>query len=724
MTTTIELLNVEDALKKYQFLSINKTSVRIAMPTSFDANAYVNEVAKALNVQIEHCFNDDAILTVDAVQSLQLTITAHDILYDFMKPIITDSQYDEMYADLVALETARPEFITEMSPTQRIVTAMNGDLQKVKHITPMLSLKKTTDAAGIHDFLKQAPNEPVILQRKEDGLTIVGSYDNHRAYEYVTRGNGEIGESCMSACSQISNLPQTISFPNKLTLRFEVVVSFEDFERVNVDGKYSNPRNLASGTIRTLDTSHVKERGLKAYVIEVVEVEGMEFAYDSERIAFVESLGFEFSESHYFFRKEKGLIEVERLLKFIEKYEHEVRPTLPHMIDGLVLKFDRLDLREKLGTTSKHPRWAVAFKFSSMDGITQLTDIAVAIGKSGQLSFTGVFNCIDIDGVEIRRATLHNLANIETKDIQINDNILVSRANDVIPQIVQSFPEQRSGNEFKFVPPTICPECGSTLVKEGEHLFCKNSDNCTPQIVGKLEHFVSRNALNVDGLGEKAIELFYDKGLIETVADVIELPRFKQVIVGLEGFGEKKYDKLVAGLEACKTSTLAQVLYGLSIKLNGQTASKAISKVFKNMDEILEAAKTPNALYFKLIMLDDFGDKMAVEFKKFFQEPMNIHQIERLKALGFTMQSDYVAPASNSALTGKVFVITGKLSKSRDEFKAIIENLGGKVSGSVSKKTDYLLMGEDATGTSKHQSALNNGVTILLEEDFNGLLSQ
>ncbi|MER2007696.1 MAG: NAD-dependent DNA ligase LigA [Psychrobacillus sp.] len=661
--------------------------------------------------------------TKEIIKSLQVTITAHDILYDKHKPLITDSQYDEMYAALVALESAFPQYISELSPTQRIVTSMNSELKKVKHITPMLSLKKTTDATGIKDFIKQAPNEPVIAQRKEDGLTIVGSYDNHRAYDFVTRGNGELGESVYAAASKVSNLPTTISFPNKLTLRFEIVVPFEDFERVNVDGKYSNPRNLASGTIRTLDTSHVKERGLKAYVIEVVEIEGMKFTHDSERLAFVESLGFEISESHYFFKYKKGIEEVDRMLKFIERYEHDVRPTLPHLIDGLVLKFDNLGLREKLAETTKYPKWAIAYKFNSMDDVTTLKDIVVAIGKSGQVSFTGVFDCIEIDGVEIRRATLHTLANIKLKDIRLNDRILVTRANDVIPQIVQSYPEQRIGNEFTFVPPTVCLECGSILVMEGEHLFCKNSDNCTPQIIGKLEHFVSRNALNIDGLGEKAIQTFYDKGFIETVADIFELPRFKQEIIELEGFGQKKYEKLVEGLSASKTATLAQVLYSCSIKLNGQTASKVISKHFKNMDEIISVAQTPNALYNKFILLNDFGDKMAMEFEKFFQNPMNLYQIERLKGLGLTMESDYVAPAGNTSLSGKTFVITGKLSKSRGEFKAIIESFGGKVSGSVSTKTDYLLMGEDANGTSKHQSAVANGVTILLENDFSLLLS-
>lgn len=656
--------------------------------------------------------------------ALQMTIIAHDKLYEENRSIITDSMYDELYAHLVELEVAYPHMCHSLSPTQRIVTSVVESLEEVRHSRPMLSLEKTTTNEGLLKFVNQQPGEPILVQRKEDGLTVIGIFNEGVQKDFVSRGSGDIGSRIFHSCSQIENIPKRIAFNNYLELRFEVVVPFADFERINTDGKYSNPRNLASGTVRSLEGALTKERGLKAYVIEVVEIEGMEFEYDHERIEFVRSLGFEISDTMMFFGKDKDIaLEKKRFLEYVNQYDSNVRPTLPHMIDGLVIKYDRLSLREELGETSKYPKWALAYKFDSLDAITTLNDIVIQIGKTGQLSPVGEFKMVKI-GVEVRRATLHNFALIAEKDIRIGDTILVARANDVTPKIVKSFPEQRKGHEFKLEIPPYCPECGGKLVKDGEHIFCRNSEACTPQIIGKFEHFVSRDAMNIDGCGEKTVAMFYEQGFVKSFADLYKLQEHRAGITAIDKFGDKIFDKIIEGIEKSKSQPLNHVIYSLSIDLIGQTASKAIATVYSTMNEILEDAKVPCVLYDKLIALDDFGDKMVDSFIKYITNEKHIALLRELMALGLEMKSNYQKPNMTSSIAGKTFVITGTLSRSRSEFKNEIEQYGGKVSGSVSKKTDYLLMGADSEGTSKHQDALKHNVTIIDEAKLGELLNK
>jgi DNA ligase (NAD+) len=666
-------------------------------------------------------------LSIEAYMlALQQTIAAHDILYDRGASVITDSDYDKLYQHLVELEERYPYMVHVNSPTQRIIVhnTLVDTLEKVRHSRPMLSLGKGTTADAVLKFLAQAPGEPILLQRKEDGLTVVGTFEEGVPLDYVSRGDSEVGERLLHSCSQIVNIPKQIAFKGRLELRFEVIVPYAEFERINTDGKYSNTRNLASGTVRSLDGNLTKERGLKAYVIEIVDIEGQSFEYDHERIEFVRNLGFEISDTYAFFEKGKDVQqETQRLLSFIEAYDTAIRPTLPHMIDGLVLKFDRIALREELGETSKVPRWAIAYKFSSQDATSTLRDCIFQVGKSGQISPVAEFDMVEIDGVEVRRSTLHNFSNIEDKDIRIGDKILIARANDVIPQVVKSFHELRDGSEMKIELPPVCPACSGTIKREGEHAFCINP-KCEPQIIGKLEHYVSRNAMNIDGCGEKTIAMMYEEGFVKTLADIYRLRRFKQQIIALENFGEKKYAKMIEGIETSKEQPLNNFIYSLSIYLIGQRASKAISKVYDNMNEILEDAKTPAKLKAKLLAIDDFGEKMVSSFVQFITAEENIALIHELMAEGLTMLSPAKANVVASPISGKTFVITGKLSMSRDAFKDKIEQLGGKVTGSVGKKTDYLLMGPDANGTTKHKTALSLDVTILYEDDFNLLLKE
>jgi len=653
----------------------------------------------------------------EQVKFLQEEIKKHDRLYEQNQPIITDSEYDELYLELVKLEMEHPELVTEESPTQKIHTVVVEGLKKVVHSSPMLSQEKITTEEGIRKFLEKG-HGIVLVQQKLDGLTIVDTHNGGEFEQAVTRGDGYIGELVSHSVSTFKSVPKKIPFTGKLEVRSEALVPFEEFERINVDGRYSNPRNLASGTVRQLDSSIASERNLRAIVFDLISAENMEFENDMEQLDFLEEQGFDVVPYEVF--NIDSVEGKESLVEYVLNYAQTIRPSLPYMIDGLILKFADLGLREELGYASKYPKWACAFKFPSMDATTTLREIVLQVGKSGQITPVGEFDTVNIDGVRISRATLHNFRNIREKDIRIGDKIVVARANDVIPQIIKSLHEERTIVSGVYEAPTHCPVCSSESTWDGENLFCTGID-CEPQLVGKLQHFVSRGAMNIDGLGEKTIQQLYEKKFITSIADIYRLETHQADIVQMEGFGQKKYDKMIAGIEVSKKLPLNKVIYGLSIHLIGETASKQLGKVFTNMNDLLTQSKEE---HFKqnLLALSDFGDRMTNSFAGFMHTTKNIQILQEMMDLGVEMVSDYVKPDESSPIAGKTFVITGALSKGRNEFKADIEALGGKVSGSVSKKTDFLLMGEDAVGTSKALKAEELGIRILFENDYIALL--
>lgn len=658
------------------------------------------------------------------IEELREEIKKHDRLYEQNRPIITDTEYDNLYIELVGLENQFSEFYSADSPTQKIYTVVVDGLKKVRHSQPMLSQEKCTKLEEVEKFFQRGHGK-VLAQQKLDGLTIVLTYENGKLETAVSRGTGEIGEDVTHTVRTFKNVPKFIQFKNHLELRMEAIIPYAEFEKFNVDGKYSNTRNLASGSVRQLDASLAAERGLKGIVFDLVNAEGKAFEDDIEQLTFLKEQGFEVVETEVFdLDTEAGK---KACLDYIENYATTIRPTLPHAIDGLVLKFNDFNVRLELGSTAKHPRWGIAFKFASQDATSTLRKIILQVGKTGQITPVAEFDEVDIDGVHITRATLHNFGNIARKDIRIGDKILISRANDVIPQVIKSFPEERTEALPVYEAPAECHVCHHPTEFIGENLYCTNEE-CTPQLVGKLEHFVSRGAMNIDGLGEKTVDLLFENGLIKEIPDLFELKNHQDEILKLERFGVKKYEKMVAGIEVSKAQPFHRVLYGLSIPLIGETASKEIAKVFKSMDDLVKnIEENPEITRNRLLNIDDFGDTMVNSIFTYFAKFNHIELIQRLHYLDLTMESEFMKNsnsngASQQSLNGKVFVITGALSKSRDEFKEDIEALGGKVTGSVSKKTTYLLMGKDAEGTSKHQKALDLGITILDEEGFNQLI--
>jgi DNA ligase (NAD+) len=638
------------------------------------------------------------------IRDLQAEIRKHDELYEQNTPIISDGEYDALYRKLVDLETQYPELVTPDSPTQRLAMELVASLEKVPHTTPMLSLEKETKEAGVRKFFAKTSGG-VIVQEKLDGLTVVLEYDGGKLVDAVTRGNGYIGERVLHTVKTIKTVPQTIAFTGHLKVRGEAIIPFSEFERINVDGEYSNVRNLASGTIRQLNASVAAKRGLGLLVYDVVEIDDIVFETDTARICFLADLGFWVVPGQHF-------TDVEELLRYIETMKDR-RPNLPYAIDGLVLKANNLEERDELGTTSKYPKWAIAFKFEAAEATTTLRDVIWQVGRTGQITPVGVFDEVDIDGVEINRASLHNIEDIHRKDLRLGDRIVVARANDVIPQVTQAIKSERSGCEIVIQPLTVCPECGHEVRTSGPLTFCVNSA-CEPQKIGRLIHFASRDAMNIDGLGESLIETFVRRGWLETVADIYRLGEHAEEMEKLEGFGARKVTKLLAAIEASKAQSLAAFIYSLSITHAGRSVSKLLAKTYGHIENVMAASAT------ELASLEGIGDIMAESIHSFFQEETNAQLIRDLIGFGLNVQEQQ--QADGDALKGLTFCITGTLSRGRDEIAAEIEKLGGKVSGSVSKKTSYLVMGDGAEGSGKHQKAIEHGVKIIGETELSELM--
>lgn len=655
---------------------------------------------------------------LERINNLREEVLKHDRLYDNGTPIITDTEYDKLYAELHQLEKENPEFYDVNSPTQRIVSNIVSGLNKVTHITPMLSQDKVHNAEDLKKFCSKADiSDGIIVQYKLDGLTIVEKYENQLFIQGVTRGDGYVGEDITHTSKNATGLPLKIDFEGSLEVRGEAIINFENFEKVNINGEYKSPRNLASGTVRTLDSNKAKERGLQVISYDIVSAEGMSFKLDTERLDFLKNQGFDVVPYKVFYN-------VDELIEYCTTFNEKVRPTIPYMIDGLVLKFNNLEIREKLGYTSKYPRWGCAFKFESLDATTKLLNVDWQVSKTGKLTPVGILEEVDIDGVNIGKASLANIDNIKLRDIRLNDTVLVRRANDVIPQIVSPIKELRDGSEVEIKAPTLCPVCNHPITTElnkdsgNTTYFCYGID-CKAQVERKIQHFVSRNCLNIDGLGDATVSTFTNLNILSSILDIYSLKDKVDTIKTIEGMGSRKIDKMLKGIEVSKTAPLSKVLYGLSINNIGESGANDLAKEFLSMRNILD---TPiSELKDRVLKIKDFGEVCSNSFSEYFSDSENRLVISKLLDIGFTMEEE-VKAVTESNITGKTFVITGTLSIGRNDMKKKIEDLGGKVSGSISKKTDYLLMGGGEEGSSKHKKALELGISIISEEDLNNMI--
>lgn len=623
--------------------------------------------------------------------------------------IMPNIEYDKLYDELLELEK-ETNVVLSNSPTQNVGYEIAGELPKKAHESPMLSLDKTKSVEDLREWLG---DNKALLSWKMDGLTIVLTYRDGELAEAVTRGNGTIGEVITNNAKNFQNIPLKIEFKGELILRGEAIIKYSDFKRINdaiedAAAKYKNPRNLCSGSVRQLNPAVTKSRMVYCNIFNVVKADGIDFENSkAKQFEWVKSEGFDVVE--YKFTDSKSI--ADDIAEFESKIESNDIPS-----DGLVLLLDDIALGERLGSTSKFPRNAMAFKWSDERQITKLKYIEWSPSRTGLINPVAVFEPVELEGTTVSRASLHNVSIFEDLMLGVGDEISVYKANMIIPQVYENLTKSNTEK----VPDT-CPACGShASIKqdnESKVLLCTNPD-CQIKHIKQYALMASRDALNIDGLSESTLEKFLSKGFIKNDSDIFKLDRYKDEIVNMEGFGKRSYEKLMAALEEAKHTNVARFLYSLGINGIGSANAKMIAKYFDNdIDKIITAGKD------ELLEIEGIGEVLANSIVDFFKDSKNI---ENVKSLREVLIFEAEESAGSDSFAGKVFVITGSLEHftNRNELKELIEKNGGKVSGSVSSKTNFLINNDTASNSSKNKKAKELGVEIISEEDFLKLLEE
>ncbi|MCW5878996.1 MAG: NAD-dependent DNA ligase LigA [Anaerolineales bacterium] len=662
------------------------------------------------------------------LEELSAALREHNYRYHVLdEPVISDIEYDRMLAELRAIEEEHPEWITTDSPTQRTGSQPSARFVKVTHPASILSLANAFGETDLRAWFERIArlDERVartrfVAEPKLDGLSIVLHYQDGLFVQGATRGNGEVGEDVTANLRTLRSLPLRIPAkpggpqpPADLYVRGEVFFYKADFEALNkrqaaAGGQiYQTARNTAAGTLRQLDPSITAARPLALYVYNIVAADGRLPATQWETLDYLRQLGFPVAAES---RLCAGLDEV--LAAYAEW--KETRDQLPYEVDGMVVKVDDLGLSDDLGVVGKDPRAAIAYKFPAIEVTTQLHGIGVNVGRTGVLTPYAMLEPVEIGGVIVRQATLHNFDFIAEKDIRVGDRVLVKRAGDVIPYVIGPVLAARSGAETPYVPPQVCPVCQQPVEHiEGEVAwYCINSA-CPEQLVRNIEHFVSRSTLDIVGLGIKIVEQLVQAGLVKDVADLYSLTR--EDLLQVEGFADKKADNLLVSIQTSKTRSLAQLIYALGIRGVGDVVAQMLARKYRNLDQLATAGMDD------IDDIEGIGPSIAEAITDWFSKPANQRVLAKLKAAGFWPQSaPPKAPSGPQPFAGQTFVITGTLpSLSRKEAQQLIESLGGKVSGSVSAKTSYVVVGEDAG--SKLDKARELGITTLDEEALKAL---
>jgi DNA ligase (NAD+) len=642
--------------------------------------------------------------------------------YDDDKPEISDFEYDMMMVELRNLEAKYPEFKDETSLTQKVGGHVKEGFQKVEHEVPLQSLQDVFSFEEVEDFLEKINKEAVandiktnmfVIETKIDGLSAALEYKDGIFVRGATRGNGQIGEDVTENLKTIKTIPKQLKEKINITVRGEVFISKKDFEEMNLEREeneeelFANARNAAAGSLRQLDSNITKNRPLDIYIFNVQKIEGKEFNSHFEELEYLAKLGFNVNPVRIPCNTKKEVIEA------IKKIGED-RENLTFGIDGAVVKVDNLKFREILGTTSKVPKWAVAYKYPPEKKETKLIDIALQVGRTGVITPLAILEPIKVAGSTISKTTLHNEDFIKEKELKIGDTVVIQKAGDVIPEIVDVIKSKRTGEELDFKMPKVCPVCGAPAVREeGEVAVRCTGIECPAKLSRNLIHFVSREAMNIDGLGENIIMQLLDKKLIENIADIYYL-KFED-IASLKKNGTKFAQNLIDSINASKQNDLNKLITALGIRHVGAKASKILAKKYKTIDNLL------NATVENLSLVEDIGPVMANSIVGFFAQEQTIDLIDRLKKAGVNTESKMQENEEDSRFEGKTFVLTGSLEKyTRDEASDIIEKFGGKVSSSVSKKTNYVLAGEDAG--SKLIKAQSLGVQVISETEFENMI--
>ena len=666
--------------------------------------------------------------------------------YVLNAPTLSDYDFDQKLRRLQELEALHPDMFDPKSPTQHVGSDLieakgerqeaKGERRKAKgfaqvaHKYPMLSLANTYSQEEIEDWLRKLPaNVEIVCELKYDGLSISLWYENGTLTKALTRGDGTKGDNVIDNIKTIAAIPQHIGTPDFLELRGEVLLSWAAFERLNKEREageeplFANPRNAASGTLKLQDPNEVARRGLDCYLYYMLG-EDLPANTHYDRLQIAKQWGFPISDAV------KVCHSLEEVMDYIHYWDIE-RKNLPVATDGIVLKVNDLATQEELGYTAKSPRWAIAYKFPAEKQLTRLNAITYQVGRTGVVTPVANLEPVQLSGTTVQRATLHNEDFIRQLDIREGDMVWVEKGGEIIPKIVSVEPRTRNqesrpisndrtdeGDKSLLLAPysifpTHCPECGAKLVRvEGEAAWrCPNEASCPPQIKGKMEHFVSRKAMNIDGLGSETIDLLYSQGLLHNIADIYTLTQ--EDIARQERLGEKSAQNMLAGIEASKQVPWARVLFALGIRMVGETTAKKIARRFPSIDQLQWATVE------QLTAIDDVGEQIAKNIIAYFNDLSNLEIINRLREAGVQMESQEEEQAPQSdLLQGKSIVVSGVFARhSRDEYKAMIEAHGGKNVGSVSKKTSFILAGENM-GPEKRKKAEALGVSILTEEEF------
>ena len=637
--------------------------------------------------------------------------------YDDDKPEITDFEYDMMMLELRTLESQFPELITKDSLTQKVGGTVKEGFQKVEHEVPLQSLQDVFDFDEIEAFdervKKQAEeneieNPQYVVETKIDGLSAALEYVDGKFVRGATRGNGLVGEDVTENLKTIKTIPQELSEKINITVRGEVFISKKDFEEMNQEREeneeetFANARNAAAGSLRQLDSNITKNRPLDIYIFNVQKIEGKEFNSHYEELEYLKKLGFNVN---------PVLIpckDTEEVIKAIQKIGED-RENLTFGIDGAVVKVDDLNLRKIMGTTSKVPKWAIAYKYPPERKETILKDITFQVGRTGVITPMAILEPVKVAGSTISKTTLHNEDFVKEKGLKIGDRVIIQKAGDVIPEIVEAVVSKRTGEEKDFEMPKVCPVCGAEAVREeGEAAVRCTGIECPAKLYRNLVHFVSREAMNIDGLGENIIGVLLEKKMISNIADIYDL-KFED-IASLKKNGKKFAQNLIDSINASKENDLYRLITAFGIRHVGVKAAKILAKTYNNIDNLAEADVE------NLSQVEDIGPIVANSIREFFEQEQTKDLISRLKQAGVNTQR-LKEDDEDERFAGKTFVLTGSLENfSREEASNIIEKFGGKTSSSVSKKTSYVLAGEDAG--SKLTKAQSLGVTIITEQEF------
>ncbi|GED68054.1 DNA ligase [Brevibacillus reuszeri] len=654
------------------------------------------------------------------IKELAKRIEHHNRLYhEEDRPEITDQEYDQLMRELKELESLFPELASPDSPSLRVGGEPLPFFEKVVHRTPMLSLGNAFNEEEIRDFdrrVRQAVGSQAVryvVELKIDGLAVSLHYEDGLFVRGATRGDGTTGEDITQNLKTIRSIPLRLTRPLTLEVRGEAYMPKGAFEKLNKEREergealFANPRNSAAGSLRQLDPKIAAARQLDTFIYAIGDLQGEVVESHSEGLALLETLGFKVNQERRVFD------DIDELLAFVESWT-EKRPHLPYEIDGLVIKVDSYAQQQELGFTAKSPRWAVAYKFPAEEAITILEGIEVSVGRTGNVTPTALLKPVSLAGTTVKRASLHNEDIIREKGLLIGDHVVVKKAGDIIPEIIAVLPERRTGSETPFAMPTHCPECGSELVRLEEEVALRCINPMCPALIREgMIHFVSRTAMNIDGLGEKVVAQLYHDGIIHSVADLYYLHQQRDALLGMERMGEKSVDNLLAAIEASKENSLERVLFGLGIRLVGAKAARVLAEHFGSMDAIMQADEEA------LTQIDEIGPKMAASLINYFSQPQAAAVIERLKAAGVNMEYKGIRIESGAELpfSGKTIVLTGTLTQmSRQEAEEAIARMGGKVTGSVSKKTDLVIAGDKAG--SKLEKAEKLGVEVMDEAGF------